>query len=606
MNRRYAVLLAVALLTAPFPAPAQGAAAEGPPPSDSGISPELAALSRRVREVQEGLWKRYGIARVHIVGGGARAILDHLYAGKPLKMRDLDVFVPAGRKVDAAFVSEIGRELASPGLGRFIREELRSRPRANPALSAPERYAYVAGYGSFFDLDGSILDLSLFHSDKDLELNGLADADCIRIILSHEEDLAAWARRSRGRSAAELVREGGLADPFGGYEAWLKGEMRIVHWDELERDGVNAAIRLTRLYAKRGARFPQEDAGRVRAILAKSGMDKLQFTRNLLKLLDDPAPAPQLRMLASLGAFGPLSPPLNDALASRTEEELAVLLEKASRIEGGRSPPGPLGRFKALVGLLEPPARGPVYEAMASYEPLAKKWIEEPRSPPPMEKITLETKDGIILSGLYHPGSSRAVLLLHMMPAAKESWESFAAELSSAGYSTLAIDLRGHGESLRRKGSEEPLDFQKFSDAEHQASAADVDAAADYLKKRGAAAVYLAGASIGANLALGFQTRHPEVLRSVLLSPGTDYRGILGAELAGRLGAKQEVFIAAGVKDQKRAGTGADMARAVAARVPGLKELRILDGAAHGTDLLKDYPALTQEIVAWLMRPEPR
>ena len=39
------------------------------------------------------------------------------------------------------------------------------------------------------------------------------------------------------------------------------------------------------------------------------------------------------------------------------------------------------------------------------------------------------------------------LVLLHMMPATKESWDTFAKKMQREGYASVAIDLRGHGES---------------------------------------------------------------------------------------------------------------------------------------------------------------
>ena len=39
------------------------------------------------------------------------------------------------------------------------------------------------------------------------------------------------------------------------------------------------------------------------------------------------------------------------------------------------------------------------------------------------------------------------LILTHMMPATKESWQDFAGEAQKLGYESITIDLRGHGES---------------------------------------------------------------------------------------------------------------------------------------------------------------
>jgi esterase/lipase len=213
-----------------------------------------------------------------------------------------------------------------------------------------------------------------------------------------------------------------------------------------------------------------------------------------------------------------------------------------------------------------------------------------------MEKVTFQTKDNVTIAGNYWKGGEKAVLLLHMMPATKESWNDFAAMLSKGGYTVLAIDMRGHGESTK-KGSEE-LDFTKFSDAEHQTSIMDVEAAADFLKSKGARQLFVVGASIGANLALEYQSQHAEVAKSVLLSAGTNYRGIQTLPLAEKLRANQSVFLAAGEKDDDTAKA----ANQIGERLKGDKRVKIFTTDAHGTNLFGEYPGLMGEILDWLGR----
>jgi len=86
-----------------------------------------------------------------------------------------------------------------------------------------------------------------------------------------------------------------------------------------------------------------------------------------------------------------------------------------------------------------------------------------------MERIKFLTKDGVEIYGLYAEAESKnapAVLLLHMMPAVKESWKEFQEKLREAGFQSLAIDMRGHGESIWKNG--ERIDYKNFTDAEQQ------------------------------------------------------------------------------------------------------------------------------------------
>ncbi len=211
-----------------------------------------------------------------------------------------------------------------------------------------------------------------------------------------------------------------------------------------------------------------------------------------------------------------------------------------------------------------------------------------------MEKISFRTEDGVTIVGNYLVGSDTAILLLHMMPAAKESWNDFAKALNQEGFSVLAIDLRGHGESTKQNGN--ILNYRQFTDEQHQASIKDVEAAVDYLTQKGVTTIHIAGASIGANLALQYQSEHPEIKKSILLSAGLNYRGVLTEPSAQKLNEDQNVFLLAGNLDS----AAAEAINRLPNLIKGDKEVGVYDTSTHGTDLFKEYPSLISELVTWL------
>lgn len=221
-----------------------------------------------------------------------------------------------------------------------------------------------------------------------------------------------------------------------------------------------------------------------------------------------------------------------------------------------------------------------------------------------MESITLTTSDDVKLYGNFvntDRVSAPAVVLLHMMPATKESWVGFQAALADAGFQSLAIDLRGHGESVHK--GDQRLDYRKFSDKEHQEKIYDAEAAVEFFTGRGVplSSVALAGASIGANLALQYQAEHREVKASILLSPGFDYRGVKTEPYARALGEHQSVFLVASKDDMRTSGNScADMAQALFEALKSKnKKIKIFDGAEHGTDMFGAHPELMPDIIAW-------
>lgn len=215
-----------------------------------------------------------------------------------------------------------------------------------------------------------------------------------------------------------------------------------------------------------------------------------------------------------------------------------------------------------------------------------------------MERVILKTSDGVVIAGDYYPGTGdRAVLLLHMMPATRQSWWRFVPRLAEKGYHVLAIDLRGHGESWGG-----PDGYKKFSDVEHQASIRDVEAAIEFLKGKTPKPTrfVVVGASIGANLALTYTASHDDVKEAVLLSPGLNYRGVRTEPSVPKLRIGQRVFFATSEDD----GTNAEETKTLYALVPqGVdKKIVIYQRAGHGTDMLEnEQPELGTEIVNWLL-----
>lgn len=215
-----------------------------------------------------------------------------------------------------------------------------------------------------------------------------------------------------------------------------------------------------------------------------------------------------------------------------------------------------------------------------------------------MEKITFRTKDGVLISGNYYKPQkehSPVFLLLHMMPATKESWNTFAQRLAARGFACLAIDLRGHGGSIDKNGKR--IDYKEFRDADHRGSMNDIESAKEFLagqKYVDISRFAIAGASIGANLALRQASVDKDVRLLVLLSAGLNYRGIQAQELAPKYPAS--VYILASEGDTY----AAESSRQLCGIFPGDKRLNIINGNLHGTAMLDAVPELIDELLEWI------
>jgi len=219
------------------------------------------------------------------------------------------------------------------------------------------------------------------------------------------------------------------------------------------------------------------------------------------------------------------------------------------------------------------------------------------------QRVVFNSSDGVELAGFLVPGSpgGPGVCLFHMMGKDRNSWGDLPARLNAGGCTVLAVDLRGHGESRARKtaGGEERLDYRTMTPAQFAGMVDDVGSAVRYLTGPGKAdpnRVVIIGASIGANAAFLAARDLPGVVGCALLSPGLDYRGLKVEEAAAGYG-ERRLFLVAARGDRY----SQDTVLALAARTsPDQTSTRLIDGDAHGTQMLDESPQLVNELVEWV------
>ncbi|MFH1405565.1 MAG: alpha/beta fold hydrolase [Patescibacteria group bacterium] len=212
------------------------------------------------------------------------------------------------------------------------------------------------------------------------------------------------------------------------------------------------------------------------------------------------------------------------------------------------------------------------------------------------EKIKLTTSDQIEIIGDYYLSEgNKFAILLHMMPATKESWVEFAPKLVEKGYTCLAIDERGHGESTMNG----TLDYQNFSEEQQQAKILDVQATFEYLKEKGAtlSETILIGGSIGANLSIQFLQNNPEIKKAVALSPGLNYRGLQTEPLIQTLAPHQKVLLIASDDDTH---TSYESVIRLHELNPAQTTLVKESGIGHATDMLVNKPELMGAVIDWI------
>ncbi|MBF0541195.1 MAG: alpha/beta fold hydrolase [Nitrospirae bacterium] len=150
------------------------------------------------------------------------------------------------------------------------------------------------------------------------------------------------------------------------------------------------------------------------------------------------------------------------------------------------------------------------------------------------EKIVITTSDGYKITGtLTKPNkkSTTGVVLLHMYTHQKEDWKPIIPYLTEIGVTTLAIDMRGHGESKTapdgkditdRVTNRDPVLFNQM----HM----DAEAAINYLiQKAGIDPKHIGiiGASVGCSVAIQTViTKTVNIKAVAVMTPGKDYLGV--------------------------------------------------------------------------------
>jgi dienelactone hydrolase len=224
-------------------------------------------------------------------------------------------------------------------------------------------------------------------------------------------------------------------------------------------------------------------------------------------------------------------------------------------------------------------------------------WAAPGVSAVPVTSVTFRAKDGVQIAGaLYQPSRRPApcVILVHMLARSRDDWQALASRLADAGIAALAIDLRGHGSS----GADPRTDPRAAQDL--SADLLDVQAARAFLASRpdlGLTSVGIAGASIGANLAVLAAASDPTIRSIALLSPGLEYRRLYTEAALRKYGERPALMIAS-----QEDGYATRSVRRLEKAGTGVREVRLVNGAGHGTVMLARQPDLISLVLEWFQR----
>jgi pimeloyl-ACP methyl ester carboxylesterase len=240
--------------------------------------------------------------------------------------------------------------------------------------------------------------------------------------------------------------------------------------------------------------------------------------------------------------------------------------------------------------------------------------------PPAPRVVDLRASDGTLLKASYFAAAKPGpgVLLLHQVNRERRVWDQLAGQLARVGINTLALDMRGHGESGGTP-------YDKLTDAERgkvwRGWPGDIDTALEYLVsqpgvKRDVIGVGGAGL-LGVDRSVEAARQHTAEVKSLVLISGETFRDGLqflrqAAQLPGlfvvadddeyppTVEAMELLYITSSSPAKKLVHYSAALEAPWIWYEP-IDLGRVPAAASHGTDLFKVHPELPEIIVDWFV-----
>ncbi len=215
------------------------------------------------------------------------------------------------------------------------------------------------------------------------------------------------------------------------------------------------------------------------------------------------------------------------------------------------------------------------------------------------QKVEFETDDGITIAADYFQSMGRAiappVILLHMYKSDRTAWSPLVEPLHNAGFAVLAIDLRGHGQSIKPEYKELRQKVEKRDERLFNNMHKDVAAAVKWIRTQpnvDKTKVALVGASVGCSVAIDYAGRDKTVCAVVCLTPGEKYLGIDSTRDIHEIN-KTPIMLLATEDEREATDTLAKLADNATAEIVG-------KGKTHGTMMFGVIKDIEEKIVKFL------
>jgi len=220
------------------------------------------------------------------------------------------------------------------------------------------------------------------------------------------------------------------------------------------------------------------------------------------------------------------------------------------------------------------------------------------------ETVRFDTEDGVRIVGelsFPEPGVLTVierrplVILLHMYASDRSAWKPLVPKLTEAGFAVLAIDMRGHGESVEPASQDLARRVKERDASLFNAMPRDVAAACAFLADRldvDASRFAIVGASVGCSVAIEYAAHDASVDAIVCLSPGTDYLGVDSTRPVKALG-KRAMLLLATEGERKAPDELARLNPNVTTDIVG-------KGTVHGTRMFGRIEGIEDRIVEFI------
>lgn len=262
----------------------------------------------------------------------------------------------------------------------------------------------------------------------------------------------------------------------------------------------------------------------------------------------------------------------------------------------------------ALAAFWATPAFAAAAPAATAAAAPAKKPV--PAKEVPGELVEFETSDGWTIVGRYSPSKEEdqlTFILLHDSRGRLQNWYYLARKMAARGIGYLAIDMRGHGASVKAPAGK-PASWREFivskRDNPYEGIREDIAAAAKFLESKGVPpeAVALGGADLGGSLVLKYAALQPEIAMVFVLSPGMSYRDIATVNAVRAYKDRPILFVVA--EDDRKSAAETSIMAQFARQSAGEENVTVIHAdRGHGTRMLVYNKGLIDSILEWVDTP---